>query len=74
MGLAHDYFCPVFALFVCVCVDVRCVLRRQGFALFVSGDTLFQVLEQGWAKKVGGWVGGWVGGCGSAFILGCRGT
>jgi len=25
----------------------------QGFILFVSGDTLFQVLEQGWAERVG---------------------
>jgi hypothetical protein len=25
----------------------------QGFALFLSGDMVFQVLEQGWAKQVG---------------------
>jgi len=25
----------------------------QGFILFVSGDTLFQVIEQGWHKKIG---------------------
>lgn len=24
----------------------------QGFVLFVSGDTLFQVLEQGWKEAV----------------------
>ncbi|KAG5183550.1 protein required for ethanol metabolism [Tribonema minus] len=25
----------------------------QGFALFLSGDTYFQVIEQGWASKIG---------------------